>query len=183
MATYEIIFSPTGGTKKVADIFCGAMDDSPILLDLMQPVQKQFTSEDLCVIAMPSYGGRIPSVCVDRMAGLSGNGAKVILLCVYGNRAIDDTLLEMKDLAKASGFVPVAAMEAVAEHSLIRSFGAGRPDDTDQKELLAFAKQITEAMASGNISADLQVPGNFPYRAFGGSLKPAADDQCTNCGL
>ena len=182
MATYEIIFSPTGGTKNAADIFCGAISDSPILVDLIHPVRMAFAPEDLCVIAMPSFGGRIPSVCVDRMADLTGNGARAILLCVYGNRAIDDTLLEMKDVAKASGFVPVAAMEAVAEHSLIRTFGAGRPDGEDKAELTAFARQIADAIASGTVS-EVQVPGNYPYRPFGGSLKPFGDDTCTNCGL
>ena len=179
MATYSIVFSPTGGTRKVADILCGALDENFITIDILKEVDKRFSAEDLCVISIPSFGGRVPGVCVERMAALKGNGAKAVLVSVFGNRAIGDALLEMKDLALASGFVPVAGMEAVAEHSLARRVATGRPDAEDAAELQAFAEKILQAPAA----ADLSVPGNRPYKEFGGlPLKPVANETCGGCG-
>lgn len=179
MATYSIVFSPTGGTKKVADILCAALDAEFATVDILKQTEKSFSAEDLCVIAIPSFGGRVPAVCVERMAALKGNGAKAVLVSVFGNRAIGDALVEMKDLALASGFVPLAGMEAVAEHSLARRVAAGRPDAQDAEELKDFARQILCA----SVPEELEVPGNRPYKEFGGlPLKPVADETCGRCG-
>ena len=37
MNTVEIIFSPTGGTEKVADIICISWSESPTKIDLSDP--------------------------------------------------------------------------------------------------------------------------------------------------
>ena len=86
----------------------------------------KFEKEDLCLVAVPSYGGRIPSVVTDMFRNVKADGTKAILAAVFGNRAIDDTLLELQDVLEASGFVCIAGMEAVAEHSLMHQFGTGR---------------------------------------------------------
>ena len=39
-------------------------------------------------------------------------------------------------------FCPVAAIAAVAEHSIMRQFAAGRPDAEDERELAGFADRI-----------------------------------------
>ena len=52
----------------------------------------RLTADDIAVIAVPSYGGRVPVTAVRRLSAIDGNGAKAILLCVYGNRAYEDTL-------------------------------------------------------------------------------------------
>ncbi|WP_298021206.1 4Fe-4S dicluster domain-containing protein [uncultured Dysosmobacter sp.] len=179
MATYSIVFSPTGGTRKVADIFCTALDKNVTTIDILHKAEYSFTTEDFCVISMPSFGGRIPTVCTNRMMDLHGNGARAVLVAVFGNRAIDDTLMEMKDLAVANGFVPVAAIEAVAEHSIMRQFATGRPDNQDRAELEAFAKRVKKL--PGNPA--LVVPGNHPYKEYSGiPLKPFADIGCNACG-
>ena len=85
-----------------------------------------FEKEDLCLVAVPSYGGRIPSTVTDMFCNVKADGTKAILVAVFGNRAIDDTLLELQDVLEASGFVCIAGMEAVAEHSLMNQFGTGR---------------------------------------------------------
>ena len=141
-----------------------------------------FSPEDLCIVAVPSFGGRVPAPAVKRLSKLQGNGAKAILMAVFGNRAIDDTLLELKDVLTQAGFQPVAALEAVAPHSLMPQFGRGRPDSRDHQELISFASQIKEKMDTES-SDDLTVPGNFPYRAYSGvPMKPKADHGCIQCG-
>ena len=137
--------------------------------------------EDLCLVAVPSYGGRIPSVVTDMFRNVKADGTKAILAAVFGNRAIDDTLLELQDVLEASGFVCIAGMEAVAEHSLMHQFGTGRPDQQDEKELLEFAAKILQNSETQRTPA---FPGNRPYREYGGvPLKPVANGKCTSCGL
>ena len=59
---------------------------------------------------------------------MKGNQARAVLVCVYGNRAYEDTLIELKDVADKAGFVPAAAVATIAEHSIMHKFAAGRPD-------------------------------------------------------
>ncbi|MDE6280624.1 MAG: hypothetical protein K2M15_02335, partial [Oscillospiraceae bacterium] len=83
---------------------------------------------DLAVIAIPSFGGRVPALAAQRLAKIHGNQARCVVMCVYGNRAYEDTLVELEDLARQSGFQVIAAVAAVAEHSIMHQYAAGRPD-------------------------------------------------------
>lgn len=137
------------------------------------------------MIAMPSFGGRAPAVAIERLKQIQGNGAKCTLVCVYGNRAYEDTLVEMEDAARACGFQVIAAIAAVAEHSIVRQYAAGRPDEQDEKELKEFARKILEKSRGGAASfTDPQIPGNRPYKKAGGAgLVPKGDHCCNGCGL
>jgi len=184
MVQYKIVFSPTGTTQKVTDILAEGMGGAwkEIDLSLQQPTSYALDKEDVCLIAVPSFGGRVPATAAERMRMLTGNGAKVILVCVYGNRAYDDTLAEMEDLAKESGFEIIAAVAAVAEHSILRQFAAGRPDAEDKKELLEFTAVIKERVKGA--VPELKLPGNHTYRSGGiGSMKPEVKETCGSCGL
>ena len=144
----KIIFSATGGTEKVADILIKGLDESAEKIDLLDR-NREFSKiclqkDDVCMLAVPSYGGRVPKEAAERIARIKGNGAKAILLVVYGNREYDDTLLELKEVAKKSGFLPVVAVAAVAEHSIMHQFAKGRPDKQDREELLSYVQFIRE---------------------------------------
>ena len=183
MKTIEIIFSPTGGTEKVAHIIGRHWSESAEIIDLSQP-HLDFSGcvinkEDQVLIAMPSFGGRAPAAAIRRLKSIAGNGAKCTLVCVYGNRAYEDTLAEMEDAAKESGFRVIAAVAAVAEHSIMPQYAAGRPDASDKKQLEQFAEQI-----AGKTEAAAAIPGNRPYKKAGGAgLVPKAGKSCTKCGL
>lgn len=173
MNTVEIIFSPTGGTEKVAHIISRQWNESTVKIDLSVSKTNfsacDINKEDHVLVAMPSFGGRAPSVAIERLKQIAGNGARCTLVCVYGNRAYEDTLAEMEDAAKECGFQVVAAIAAVAQHSIIPQYAANRPDALDEKQLTEFAQRIadkTEAAAS--------IPGNRPYK------KPAVPDLCRN---
>ena len=183
MNVVEIVFSPTGGTEKVAHMLGGHWSESTVKIDLSD-AKTDFTrcsidQEDQVLIAMPSFGGRAPAVAIERLKKITGNGAKCTLVCVYGNRAYEDTLVEMEDAAKESGFQVVAAVAAVAEHSIMHQYAAGRPDASDKKQLEQFAERI-----AGKTKAAVSIPGNRPYRKAGGAgLVPKAGKRCTKCGL
>ena len=185
MSLYSIYFSPTGGTKRVADILTKGMKQEAKEIDMIKHpdmiVQTGFGENDVCLIAVPAYGGRIPSVVKEKLQKTKGNGAKAVLVAVFGNRAIDDTLLELQDVLEAGGFICAAGIEAVAEHSLMHQFGAGRPDSKDERELTDFAGKISNNLDSAK---KMMVPGDRPYREYNGvPLKPVANGKCTACGL
>ncbi|MDY3917404.1 MAG: 4Fe-4S binding protein [Candidatus Limivivens sp.] len=183
MNTVEIIFSPTGGTEKVAHIIGRQWNENTIKIDLSDSKTDfsgcAINKEDRVLVAMPSFGGRAPAVAVERFRKIAGNGAKCTLVCVYGNRAYEDTLAEMEDAAKECGFQVIAAIAAVAQHSIMPQYAANRPDASDEKQLAEFAQKIADKTeAAGSI------PGNRPYKKTGGAglvPKPAAN--CVKCGI
>lgn len=186
MNVSQIIFSPTGGTEKVADTIVKEWGMPVSKIDLSNAKTDYSTLSldkgDVAVIAVPSYGGRVPELAVQRISKIRANQTRCIIVCVYGNRAYEDTLIELKDVAEKSGFKVIAA---IAEHSIMRQYAAGRPDSKDRSELQHFAKKILEEISSNSseISA-LQIPGNRPYKkAARAGLVPKAGKRCTGCGL
>ena len=187
MKLYNIVFSPTGGTKKVADYLTGALDGDVTAVDLTDHKQDfhavSLTKEDVAVISVPSYGGRVPAVAAERLSQVHGSGARAVLVCVYGNRAYEDTLVELEDTAKQAGFQVIAAVAAIAEHSIARQFAAGRPDAQDEAQLSDFAKQIRHKLSENNLT-EPTIPGHRPYKKAGGTgVVPKATKDCTSCGV
>ena len=177
-------FSPTGGTAKTARILASAIASEWQTLDLLNRIpETKFSADDICLIAVPSFGGRIPTLTAERLRCIRAEGTKAILLCVYGNRAYEDTLSELQDIAEEQGFICIAAAAAVAEHSILREFGAGRPDEADAADLLAFGETIRERLEQPDV-LPLTVPGAHgtykPYR--NSAFVPAETDACVRCG-
>ena len=186
MKLFEITFSPTGSTAKVADILAKAIGGEVQKVDLTAPdfdgAKVSVSAEDVCIIAVPSYGGLVPATASARLSAIQGSGAKAVLVAVYGNREFEDTLVELQDAAEAAGFKPFAAVAAIAEHSIVRKFAADRPDAEDEAELTAFGRKFAAAVNESN--APLVLPGNRPYKESKGSAaKPVADESCIQCGL
>lgn len=185
----QIIFSPTGGTKRVTDIITKACGMPVSEIDLTNAefdyASIHMKEDDIAVLAVPSYGGRVPPLANQRISKICGNRAQCIIVCVYGNRAYEDTLIELKDIAEKSGFKVIAAVTAIAEHSIMHQYAAGRPDAKDKQELQNFAKKIVEKINNNVTETSApQMPGNYPYKKAGGAgLVPKADNKCTNCGL
>ena len=186
MSVFEIVFSPTGGTRKVSGLVAGALDKKTVTVDLTDSgldfSAVSMTEDDVAVISVPAYAGRVPAVAVDRLNMVHGNGARAVLVCVYGNRAFEDTLVELEDVAKHAGFQVIAAVAAIAEHSIARQFAAGRPDAQDVAQLSEFAQRIRQKLLDGAAS-EPSIPGNRPYKQAGGhSMVPHATEDCVSCG-
>lgn len=184
MKIYKIIFSPTGGTERVARAIARALGEDVAKIDLSNQdfAGEALENEAAAVIAMPSFGGRAPAIAIDRLHKVRGNGAKAIVVAVYGNREQEDTLVEMADAAKESGFEVVAGIAAVAEHSIAHQYATGRPDANDETQLKEFAKQIMEKITSDTHS-EPDIPGNRPYKKAGSGLVPKGNKDCNKCGL
>ena len=186
MSMFEIVFSPTGGTEKVSGLVTGTLDGNIVTVDLTDSGLDfhgvSMAKGDVAVISVPSYAGRVPAVAVERLGMVRGNGARAVLVCVYGGRAFEDTLIELEDVAKRAGFRVVAAVSAIAEHSVARQFAAGRPDAQDAAQLAEFAQQIQQKLLAEDASGP-SIPGNRPYKQAGGHrMAPEATEDCVSCG-
>ena len=182
---YNIFFSPTGGTKKVADILVRNLGGEFCDVGICRDIEKMsLQSCDVCLVSVPSFAGRVPAVAIERLKKISANGAKAILNCVYGNREWDDTLTELQDTLESCGFVCVAAVAAVAEHSIFRQFATGRPDCDDAKELAEFARKITAKLESGIFGALNLAGSHGTYKEYPNiPFKPEANESCDACGI
>lgn len=181
MPNYKIIFSPTGGVEKCADLLSTQLGTNWKEIDLSHPISTvSLKEEDLCIYAVPSFGGRVVPIATERMEAIQGNGAKAVLLCVYGNRAYEDTLVEMQDTLNAQGFRCVAAVAALAEHSIMNQYATGRPDTSDKQILTEFADTIAQNLNNTLTS----LPGNRPYKEYKViPMVPQLGEGCTGCGL
>lgn len=189
MKIQQIVFSPTGGTKAVSDIISNEWKMPVEEIDLTD-AETDYSSfkiekDNIAMISVPSYAGRVPALAAQRISRLNGNQAKCVIVCVYGNRAYEDTLVELQDVAEKAGFRVIAAIAAIAEHSIMHQYATGRPDTEDKEELRRFAREILEK-AGRDAPEDqaLHLPGNRPYKKAGAaSLVPKAGKQCVACGI
>ena len=85
-------------------------------------------------------------------------------------------------MASEIGFRVIAAVGAVAEHSIIRIYGKGRPDADDEQMLRQFGVDILRK-AEGSDCTMPQVPGNRPYKKGGKVPHPKGRRGCNRCGV
>lgn len=178
------IFSPTGGTAKVARSIAKGSGLEVREVDLSAPVTPEELPEGaVLAAAVPVFGGRVPAAALERLAALKGKGNPAVAVAVYGNRAYEDALLELKNALEQGGFQVVAAGAFIAEHSIVRSIAAGRPDGEDTRAAEAFGASVAAKLAAGDSFAPLQVPGSPEYKEYKGlPFHPKADRSCTKCG-
>lgn len=183
----QIIFSPTGGTAKVCRLFTNALGNTNQIVDLCDRTVDFSTitlhSHDVCIVAVPVFAGRVPETAFQRLSFIQGNSARAICVAVYGNRAFEDALVELQDLLRAQGFICIAGIAAVAEHSIMRQFGTGRPDIQDAEQLTKFAAQIKTVLEADSTKSPV-MPGNRPYRPYAPiPIRPNTKTSCNECGL
>ncbi|MBQ2868629.1 MAG: 4Fe-4S binding protein [Akkermansia sp.] len=175
------VFSPTGGTSKIAAAIAGARMGTRI--DLCSPVEPQEMPAGAPLLAVvPVYGGRIPAIAAQRLLALQGSGNPAIAVVVYGNRAYEDALLELKNVLTEAGHQVIAAAAFIAEHSIIRSIAADRPHADDLARAVEFGAAV-EARLNGELST-VDVPGNAEYRPLPQMpATPLVTDACGGCGM
>ena len=115
---WAVYFSGTGTTEKVATTLAkdlaerlGAGYDT-YCFNLPQAREKDlsFGPEDLVVLGTPVYAGRVPNLLMPYVRDhIKGNGTLGVPVVLYGNRNYDDGLIELRNLMRDNGFMPVAA--------------------------------------------------------------------------
>lgn len=193
-------FSPTGGTKKVAmalqDGFLDGIDSlNPDVMsyNCLTPLQRTqktpvFDEHDLLVFCYPVFSGRLPLPLQD-WPEIKGNGASAVVVSVYGNRAIDDAGRETMAMLEDHGFKVIGHIEALAEHSMDRSIGAGRPNDEDKAKLYEIAQELLKVCAH-SFETQTEIPQlsfdrTTPLKPMNKPVcvpEPQDADQCEQCG-
>lgn len=179
------VFSPTGTTLKVARAVAEGGGCSVRAVDLSTPVEGEAVPADVALLAaVPVYGGRVPAVALERLSGLRGMGGPAIAVVVYGNRHYDDALLEWKNALEKNGFRVASAGAFVAEHSIVRTIAAGRPDTCDLRAARDFGAATAKKLSlPKEEQTPVQVPGNPVYKVYNGMpARPEAGKNCTKCG-
>ena len=79
MTCFQLIFSPTGGTERVAKALTQTWPEVQTI-DLsaqnFTAPAVPFGKDDLVLIAMPAFEAMAPQPALDRLALLQGNGAR-----------------------------------------------------------------------------------------------------------
>ena len=163
MSNVKIYFSPSGTTKQVVEQIASNFDQESEAYDLLNfNTAKEFSSEDIAIVGMPVFAGRIPKSARNRLAKLKGNNTSAIAIANYGNAHVTDALLELVDLLKENNFNVVAATSTVSHHSIFDGVAVGRPDSADIEKINEFAGKCQEKIES-NESLESEIPGNRPY--------------------
>lgn len=182
-----VYFSATDTTKRVVEAIAREWGEESRAYDLTRPCGEDLDAallEGTVVIGVPVYAGRVPALAAERLKHVHGNGQKAVAVCVYGNRAYDDALVELCDIAEAQGFRLVAAGAFVAEHCIFPKVAAARPDAADMDKIKQFAALCKQRVQSGTLLDAHLVKGNRPYlKPAGVPLHPKADRAlCVQCG-
>ena len=186
-----IYFSPTGNTAKVVNTIGRKIaGDYYKEIDMTVPAnrgnKRNFTPSELVIIGVPVYRGRVPEVMAQEIRNLKGNKTPAVILVTYGNRVVEDALLELKDLMTAQGFVPFGGALFSGQHSFNKQIGYNRPDKKDLSVAEDFADDIIEKLKTLDVNrVGLVVAGNRPYKKVGPMSQmpflPVTDMRCIYC--
>jgi ferredoxin len=191
-----IYFSPTYTTRKIAQAIARGTALKAQEYDITHlstaPMAPSFKNDELVLIGLPVYFGRVPIVVLEYIKALRGVDTLCILLGVYGNRHYDDYFIELADILQARGFVPMAAAAFLGEHSFTSKVAGGRPNEDDIKTAEQFGKEIMLKSSKPNAALALTekaIPGNRPYRPYTKNnaplpeYAPIVNVQCNSCGI
>lgn len=189
-------FSPTGTTGAVVQAIGRGIALVPQFIDITTPEARTSSlragERDLLVLGVPVYMGRVPDLLSDWMHRLDLRGTPTVCVVVYGNRAYENALLELKDLVSERGGIPIAGAAFIGEHSFSSEelpASVGRPNADDLSQAEAFGRRVNARVRSASaleLGQDLRIPGSFPY----GGLTKLWDvdfihvgEACTQCGI
>lgn len=192
-----VYFSPTGTTKTVLQgIARGLNQYHTEIVDITTPEARrhplQTSENELLVIGVPVYMGRVPALITKWLHSIKANNTPTVFVVVYGNRAYEDALLELSDILIQCGCKPIAGAAFIGEHSFSSAelpSSVGRPDASDLHYAEFFGQKINErlkSISSVDLIPVIKIPGNYPY---GGVTELwhidfiAVGSNCTQCGF
>jgi len=184
-----LFFSPTKTTEQVVTTLSHEFNKPVRKLNVTSKVNREkpysFNPNNLAIIGVPVYAGRIPKIMETYFKTLEGNNIPTVIITLYGNRDYDDALLEMRDLLNDQNFNVIAAGAFIGQHSYTRKVANNRPDAKDLEVVIAFSKDILEKLRGQESNQLLHVKGNKPYRQRkkGETFAPVTSSMCIHCGL
>ena len=200
-------FSGTNTTKNmvthIAENIAKELKVPFSVIDFSVPAQREkvteFEKDEIVVFGTPVYAGRVPNLLLPYLnENIKGNGAVAVPVVMFGNRAFDNALIELRTILDNDGFRCVAAGAFVGEHSFSYVLGKGRPDAEDFSKADELVKTAIERIShiddEGSVTVPVPVPGDISVGYYKPhdrknnfidirKVKPKTSDACDNCGL
>lgn len=196
-----IYFSATDTTRKIvrqvgtvlSQRLSAAVQEDDFTLPAARERDITCSADELAVVGVPVYAGRIPNKLLPYVAErIHGSSTPAVPVVLFGNRAYDDALIELRDVLEQNGFRSIAGAAFVGEHSFSNTLAAGRPDAEDLHVAEGFAEQIADRVEGMDALPEqpVQVKGNIPLRPYYTpknaraylKVKPVVSDACVACG-
>lgn len=226
-----VYFSPTGNTKQVCEYVADHVNSKLVKTNQKrssiesidftsdstrssathkQRISTTFTKDDVVIMGLPVYAGRLPNILIKYLSLYEGNQASMIIVLSYGNRHYDDAAKEAYMLFTKRGFHIVSVLCAVGEHSFSNILGKNRPSAEDfttfnivsdllveklinpSNETIGLGSNIqNQLLIHSMINLDTQTPLKPYYRPVDDEgnpfnfkdIKPATNESCTFCGI
>jgi len=142
-----------------------------------------FNENELVLIGIPVYGGRVPSAAENRIRLLKGNNTPAVLIATYGNIHYSNALFELQQIVSENGFITIAAAVVVSEHNVVNEIASGRPNAQDLLAVSSFAKQVHTKLSQLNRLENIVLKGKTPETPRDTQpIKPHGNKKCTHCG-
>lgn len=186
MLDYEkismIYFSPSGTTKMIVSEIAKNFNLDKENYDLLSFDSEKIFKNELVIIGMPVFNGRIPKTAKMRLSKMKAENTNAIVILNYGNMGVGDALLELTELLKENSFNIIGVATTVSQNSLFEPLAKNRPDENDLARISDFSRQIIEKLENGT-SNEIFVSGYKPYQEY---LTPDFSvlcdyDRCTEC--
>jgi ferredoxin len=190
-------FSPTGTTSSIVEAIADGLgydvgEDADVTMPEARRESLSASADELLVVAVPVYGGRIPFLLEPWLRSLDLDKTPVVCVVVFGNRAFEDALIELSDIVAEQGGVVLGGAAFIGEHSFSSDeypVAVARPDAEDLRGAEDFGRKVRKTLdtLSGIGEAPKPViPGDHPYK----ERKPRGPvdfinvgDECVLCGV
>ena len=93
------------------------------------------SASDLLLIGVPVYMGRVPALIHEWLVSLRLHQTPTVCVVVYGNRVYEDALLELTDIVRGCGGIPIAGGAFIGEQPRVRS--TRRPGAVERRGVAA----------------------------------------------
>lgn len=200
-----LYFSATGTTEKIVSRIAAklkeclnqesALSNFSFTSPEARADSKSYSSEDIVIVGVPVYAGRVPNVLLSYLESLEGNGAIAIAVVLYGNRNYDDALAELRNILCHKNFIVAGAGAFIGEHSFSVALAKNRPDSGDYMYADELAKKVAEKINGLYLLESTRVQGSYPPgpyympRDHEGNpvdirkVKPKTSSSCINCNI
>jgi len=204
--------SPSGGTKRVAEIVGKTLEDEGIevlSVNLARRPEAEGAAslasridDDHCLfVGSPVYVSHpVPSV-MDFLSGLpKSTGSLAVPFVTWGGACSGTALLEMAEALENKGFQVTGAAKVLSLHSMMWQsddpLGAGHPDESDDAIVVDFVRRIVEKWKASSAPLPLEKLAYYPEDVRAEMAKHTIEtvrpimpvrtvneDLCTQCGV